>query len=664
MENIDRIKTTLEEASNAYYNGSDLIMSDEDFDLLKDKYEKLSGSKFQVGSAPPSNKGTISMKHAYNNMLGTLDKVNALKIEHCLENQSSLEEWLYKKMEDLNINDDDEIEIYISQKYDGNSILISYEDGKCKSAMTRGRDGVGLDLTNLFKQYKINSNSKIGIQYEALMSKSKLKEYEIATNKKYVNSRSAISGLLGRDDAINFSQFIDLEPLDYVDESDPNVTRSERILKMSSLTASNDFSKNGYYFSFKKNDMAELLEEISTIYFKKYSLENREHMDYMVDGLVIEILNQTYIEQLGFKDSRPGYKVALKFPYMEKQSIVEDIEFDLSKNGTGRITPMIKFKPVTFNGAVQKRSSIANYSRFKELKLGKGSKILVQYRNDCLSYIQPIGDNSKIKPFEFIKHCPECGSEITINENETFAFCNNEYCKSRIVGRINRYLTKLDIKGIAENTITSLYDNGLFHDIPSFYQMELMDIANVPGLGETSAYNILNALHNNYPYDYQILGGIGISDFGIRNAKVLLKKININYLLKLSKTEMYNLIINLDGFSEIKTNKFIDGFNIYKTELKELLDLIEFHITTETTIQQSSNVSKMKICITGSLNRFKNRNEIVNLIESKGHDVLDSVTKNVTHLVCNEPSSSSKYKKATDLKIPIITEDELVTLLN
>lgn len=335
-----------------------------------------------------------------------------------------------------------------------------------------------------------------------------------------------------------------------------------------------------------------------------------------------------------------------------------------------RITPCVRFKPVVFNGAKQDRISLANYKRFTELKLGKGSKVLIEYRNDTLSYCNKIDtpENDNIVSIPFIDTCPCCGEDIYTNEKETYAFCVNQKCSAIIIGKIERYIKTLDIKGIKENTISKLFDAKLVNTFLDLYTLDKDEIANIEGLGETSANDILTAIANKEPYDYEIIAGSScIEDFGKTNAKTLLMQYSFYELMEkaeiaFNNKKFYKEFIKelelLDGFSTIKSTKVVDGLTENYDFLAEMYNELEFKEVKEE-FKQDDVV--YNIVFTG----FRD-NDVKQAMELRGHKVvLGGVSNKTDILVCMDKTENTvKLQKARNLGKEIYTLDEFKLKFN
>jgi DNA ligase (NAD+) len=639
---LDQAKEILEWAAAEYYNTDKKVLVDEVFDNVKSVYEMY--RPLPVGAPAPSGKGTVDVDHTFGHLVGTLSKVNSA--EEALK-------WLSEKLYTVNMPD---AMIMVSEKFDGNSVVIEYKDGKAVSALTRGRDGKGLDLMHVFGDRTIVIPGHIGVRYEVVMTYDDFEAYSAERGESYANPRSTVAGILGRDNAADFAEYLTLVPL-AVSLKGKEVGRLEEmkyILKLNQSTKV-PFLYEMYRFGDLRHKLVDCYHELA---------ESRKEMNYMIDGMVLEIIDTKTREILGSINNTPRYSVALKFPYMEKESTVTGIEFDFGRSGI--ITPCVTFEPVEFNGAVQKRVSLANYKRFSELKLGIGSKILVQYRNDVLSYVEKldVSENDSITPAPFIENCPKCNRPIQITPNGTFAYCPYNDCRGKMTGKIENYLAKMDLKGIKEATIEKLFDAGLIRTIPNLYTLDYEKVAAIPGMGKRSAEIIKQTLESKLEvYDYELLGSLGIDDISRSASKVLMSHITLDKLLNIPYDQLRSIVTSIEGFSEIMFNKLAHGITENGLILQRLMNILtikEFGAE----LKDNRDTKTYTFCVTGSLTTFSSRDELKNLLESRGHKVAGSVSKNTDYLVTNDPGSGSgKNKKAAELGVKIITEQELRNLL-
>ncbi|WPH64190.1 DNA ligase [Staphylococcus phage vB_StaM_PB50] len=647
--NLDEVQKYLEDQSYVYYNTSDQPeLTDEEFDKLLREYERY--RPFNGGALPSKGKKLVDVSHEYPELVGTVSKVNSVE---------ELSEWIYDK--GLNGK-----QLLITQKYDGNSVLVILTTKGdylvTKSALTRGKDGKGADLTDFFSHIKIKKsdvdinavdlsedNIDIAIKCEAVMSYSNFNKID----EEYANPRSIVAGLLNSDDGYKKRKLINLLPL-RINISNKELTRQEELNLISAITShSTVFDQLDPQYNFVMEDEHDY-KDFNELYHQ--IADEREYYEYMIDGLVIEALDEDDRNRLGRLNDRNKFDVALKFPYMTKKTNVIDIEFDVSENGTGRYTPVVRFEPIYFNGAKCERVSIANYKRFKELQLVKGQEVIIEYRNDVLSYLTPSPTNEITgEPIPFIKECVYCGEELEVNENETFVSCINNDCECRVLGIINNYVDKMDIKGIEYSTINKLYKgNKLPNGIQSLYEIDKNDIMQVDTFKEKSAQNIINTIHKNKEYyDYDVLGSLGLNGVGRTTFKLVTKVYDPQ---EIDYTDLsIKDLTSIKGIADITAEIIINGY-------KQNKDLIEFlfneldvkSLKKEMEANKDDSVEPMNIVFSG----FRDA-EFKEQLELKGHKVTSSVSGKTDLLVTPDPNSgSTKIKKAKEKGINIINVED------
>lgn len=675
----DYIKEFLLACSDIYYNTDHNFITDTEYDKLYNRYLFRGGEPF-VGSYPDDEDRTISANHNYQELVGTTLKAK------CFEDVEDYLDKVYKKLKLVKSN---KLCVCVTFKFDGNSVLIEYDDkGHVIRALTRGRNGKGKDITKVFnaKRFHINNiyGKNLAIKYECLIKYSRLENMEETFNKSYVNPRNAISGMVNGDDALRYRDFYTLEPLWMKIEDNTEVTREEEIEFFKQLNdLEEDNTSNVVMFNYPLDQLKIELRK----YYNKVINHVRKDLDFMIDGLVIDIVDYEYRDILGYQDGgeniKPKWCIALKFPYMEEESEVTSIKFSMADSG--RISPVCYFKPVKILGATHQKQYLQGYKRFKELGLCKGTRIKVQLRNDTLSYIERL-DSKEIdkelgrKPIPFIKNCPICGEPITITENKTFAYCDNEMCPGKVTGNINNYLTKMDIKGIKLNTVEKFHESGLWNNIEDLYTFDPIKAYDIEGLGKDSVNKIMRSIERKEYYDYEILSSIGIRNFGPDNAKLILSRYSLEDLMEAAEElreikrdgnkELYEsqLNDNIDALTEIKGIEVITAkkfmIHITKTTVSILISFLMSRGYKKYVDTLSYDDKLYTFVITGDLESC-NREIFKKILERHGHKVVGSVSNKTDYLITNTPNSGTvKNKKARELGKEIISEEQCIKLLN
>lgn len=646
----ERLIQLLTEASNAYYNTDTRIMSDEEFDELELEYQKRFGKKF-IGAAPLAGKGTINVDHQYANLVGTLSKCKTI---------DEFMEWYENALSKINYVSKNGYgpELYVTLKYDGNSIVIEYKDGKVTKVLTRGKEGKGLDLTHVFADYHELEviMEECGIKYEVIMTYENFEALMKAENMTYANPRSIVAGKLGCDEAAKYADYFTLVPL-WLKYKDRDITRSEE-----QSTLAKEFGCE--WSDFVGDYVHSVLEGDGDLDGVRRSMERfyneiisvRDKLPFMIDGLVIEFVDEDIREQLGMNTGFPNWATALKFPYMEKSSKVTGFDFTLGD--TGRITPRVWFEPVEFNGTVHTKQSLQNYARFKELNLSIGSDILVQYSHDCLTYIERLEteNNKKLDkdPWneKHIITCPECHTCAETNDTGAFLICPNPDCTGKTIGKLQNYLTKMDIKGIKENMLISMNEAGLVNGIIDLYTMDYSKIADIERMGKKVADNVKKAINGKVPYDYEILGSLGIPNCSRSTSKDICKVYSLSELLEMRNTICQtNFILKLteiEGIADITAGYIQEGIDKNMETIQFLLN--RNHLVYKDELNKNKTDKPEVIVFTG----FRDK-DLQAKLEMMGHKVTGSVSNNTTVVVTKDVNgSSSKLKKARELNIPIM----------
>lgn len=674
-KDLNKAKSIIDYCCNVYYDSTDESpLTDEEYDKLYNHYKLFKGDISVLSTSNKRNKNLIDTEHLFPELVGTLDKCNYINKKD-KENKDALscEEWFKQ----LNIKDKP-YSFNISLKHDGNSITLTINDQyKIVSALTRGKDGLGSDKTNYFKNFKIPKFIKIpkgsllGIKCEAIMTYENKEKVCEMLNENYANPRSLVAGLLGRKDTPQeIINLINLVPI-RIQLSNKKISRSKELELLRKLHTEYKeefpYSINPEFYNkneqgFKIQDITctikSFLKTVLPEFYYDINDNKRKILPYPIDGIVIEIVDEEIREQLGRNADRNNFEFALKFPYMVKKSKVKDIDFYVSTNGTGRITPVVIFKPLNFNGAICDHVSIANYKRFKELSLSKGDSVIIEYRNDVLSYLQKdTSKKSKNDPIKFPTKCPLCGEKLKINKNKTFVMCDNKNCDSIKIGKINHYLISIGVDSVRENIITDLYKNGLIKNIPSLYSLKASDIERLDGYQITSAKNIVNAI--NYKkdfYDWEVIGSLGFKNIALSTCKEIFKELNIEDLENRlnDKDAFITRLVEIKGIAEITAKQFYKDFNKNLkiiNKLKSILNIKSYKDTIKVSAEPKN------IVFTG----FRNK-DIQEKLELAGHSVKSSVSSKTDMLVCAvKGSGSEKEKKAQSLSIPIYTVDEFLS---
>lgn len=633
-------------ANKAYYQENREIMSNLEYDKLYDELVELEKETgVTLSSSPTINVGYELLsnlpKEGHEKPMLSLDKTKDVSV---------LNNWLG--------NNDG----LLSWKLDGLTIVMTYLDGELVKAVTRGNGEVGEVITN---NAKVFTNIPVNIGYKGslvLRGEAVISYYDFEkinseikdVAAKYKNPRNLCSGSVRQlNNKITAERNVRFYAFSIV-KADGIDFRNSRAAQLEWLK-SQGFSVVDY----KKVNSSNLEEAVN--WFADHVTEN----NLPSDGLVLLYDNISYGESLGTTAKFPRDSIAFKWRDEIKETKLLEIEWSASR--TGLINPIAIFEPVELEGTTVSRASVHNLSIMENLELGIGDTISVYKAN---MIIPQISDNlSRSGNIEIPHLCPVCGGDAIIkNENDIKTlYCTNDDCLAKQIKSFTHFVGRdaINIEGLSEATIEKLIAKGLVKELADIFHIENFksEITAMEGFGQKSFNNLVNSVNKSRKTTAaRLLYSLGIPNIGLSNAKIICKKFNDNWSKIESAT--FEELIEIPGIGDIMANAYV---NFFKDERKQIIvnDLLQ---EVELEQQQENNYKQifedMTFVITGSVELFKNRDELKEVIEQRGGKVTGSVTSKTNYLINNDNmSNSSKNKKAKELGIRIITENEFVEWL-
>lgn len=641
----------LNEASNAYYNTGTPIMSDEQFDArLEDlrQFEKETG--FILSNSPTQKVGY--------KVLTELEEVKHSHPMLSLEKCHTIDEL---------IGFANGKELVSSIKLDGLTVSIRYEDGVLVKAETRGDGYVGSDVTEHIKQFKnvplkINKDGIYVVDGEAIITDEDFAE--VNKNKEYKNSRNLASGTL-------------------------SVLDTSLVAKRRLKFFVWDVIEGGNNSLFENLDMARKLGFDVVPYWIARDLNPKKlqnTLDYIFDyardeglpcdGIVFKFDNLEYGKSLGATSHHFKNGIAYKAKDEVYRTKLIDIEFTMGK--TGVLTPTAVFEPVEIDGTIVERASVHNISILTNLDLHVGDVIEVYKANKIIPQVKRnVSSEERMmlgKQSEYIiipSKCPICSGVVKIKQDNDskVLVCTNDNCKGKLLGKLTHFVSKnaMNIDGLSEATLEKFINLGLVNSFKDIFTLKdhFTELVKLDGFGKTSVDKLLNAIEEskNTTID-RFIYALSIPLIGRSASKEISKSFNGDF------ETFYNVCCK-DTYDFTQLNDFgsamDESINVY---LKDNVDMIEnlskYLNFNKTQNVNSSNLLKDKVfCITGKLEYFENRDKLKEEIENNGGKVSSSVSAKTSFLVNNDiTSTSGKNKKAKDLNIPIITEKDLIEMLN
>lgn len=635
----------LDEAAKAYYQENREIITNLEYDKLYDELLELEKETGIVLSNSPTIHVGYELlsdlpKEAHEKAMLSLDKTKDV---------GALKSWLGDQRG------------LLSWKLDGLTIVLTYQAGKLVKAVTRGNGEVGEVITN---NAKVFANLPLSIAYqgnllirgEAVIRYSdfyKLNQEIEDVAAKYKNPRNLCSGSVRQlnnkvtaERNVNFFAFsvVKAEGVDF---------GNSRMKQMEWLKI------QGFEIvDYKCVEGANLEETV------KWFEEQISKNDFPSDGLVLTFDDIAYGEALGATAKFPRDSIAFKWKDEIKETTLLEIEWSASR--TGLINPIAIFEPVELEGTTVSRASVHNLSIMESLELGLGDTIEVYKAN---MIIPQISENlTRSGTADFPAQCPVCQGDTVIKQENGVKslFCSNEECQAKHVKSFTHFVSRdaMGIDGLSEMTIEKLIGKGLIREYADIFHVSQYkdEITSMEGFGEKSFQNLVDSVNKaRKTTTVRLLYSLGIPNVGLSNAKNICR--HFGFVWSEIQGATYEQLIKINGIGGVMAKAYVSFFENERNRkvVLDLLNEVEFEDLSSETTSASGLLEGFTFVITGSVEHFKNRNEMKEAIEAHGGKATDSVTSKTSYLINNDnQSNSSKNKKAKELGVPIITEAQLL----
>ena len=642
MQRMKELVNLLNLATKSYYQEDTSIMSDMEYDKLYDELVYLENKTGVVLSDSPTIKVGYEVlsnlkKVKHESKMLSLDKTKEpAKLKSFLGNNKGILSW----------------------KLDGLTIVLTYKNGELFQALTRGNGEVGEDITHNAKVFKniplkISYKGELVLRGEAVIS---FKDFEkinenLDEKEKYKNPRNLCSGTVRQ---LN---------------SEIAAKRNVCFIAFSLVSATNielddsKFKRMNWLKSLGFETVESKIVDEKTVEDAVFEFEkNIEKNEFASDGLVLTYDSITYSKSLGSTAKFPRDSIAFKWKDEIAETTLLDIIWNTSR--TGLINPIAVFEPVELEGTTVNKASLHNLSIVENFKLGIGDTITVYKAN---MIIPQVAENiTKSNTFVVPSKCAICGgdTEIVKMKDGKALKCTNPNCEAQSVLEIAHYSSRdaLNIEGLSEATIERFVQNGFIKNYTDLYSLEKFkdDIIALDGFGEKSYSNIINAIEKSKSVNLEnFIYGLGINNVGLSNAKLLCSK--FQYDFEKIKNASFEQLIQIDGFGEVIAMSIVKYFqNAENVSLAEkALSILKINKVIQNENEQI--LEGKTFVVTGDVHYYKNRKELQQEIEMLGGKVTGSVTSKTDFLINNDILlTSSKNKKAKELGIPIITEDDFV----
>lgn len=643
---MQELITLLNEAGKAYYQGATEIMSNFQYDKLYDELAALEKElNVTLSNSPTVNVGYEVLselpKERHEKPMLSLDKTKEISgLKDFLGNQKAIISW----------------------KLDGLTIVLTYRDGELQKAVTRGNGEVGEVITNNAKVFKniplhISYKGELVLRGEAVIGYKdfeRINEEIEDVDAKYKNPRNLCSG--------------SVRQLNNEITAKRNVKFfAFSLVKADGVEFKNSRNEQMRWLSEQGFDVVEHEEVTSADIEEKVEMfaHKIEDNDFPSDGLVLVYDDIAYGQSLGTTAKFPRDSFAFKWADEIRETTLREIEWSPSR--TGLINPVAIFDSVELEGTTVSRASVHNISIMEELELGIGDTIQVYKANMIIPQIAENLTRSGVK--DIPEKCPVCKEKTEIKKvnNAKALYCTNPECQAKRIKSFALFASRdaLNIDGMSEATLEKFILEGFIKEYADVFHLDRYEeeIKSMEGFGEKS-YNKLQASVEKARITTlpKVIYSLGIANIGLANAKMICKEFHNNIEEIINATpERLNQI---DGVGEVIAGTFVEYFSVEKHR-KEFEHLLQEVVIPKENVEESRQIFEgIQFVITGSVNHFANRNAVKEVIESKGGKVTGSVTSKTNYLINNDTAStSSKNKKARELGIPIISEEEFLEML-
>ena len=658
------LATALRWHNHLYYAKAEPEISDAEYDRLMRDLEAIEAEhpELQTPDSPTQQVGAGMRSE----LAKVEHRVPMLSIENAMNEEEALA-W-YKRIAD----DVGDVELICEPKYDGLSCELVYEDGRLTVASTRGDGKTGEDVTPNVKTIssvpqklkgkypkRLEVRGEIYIEKQAFAELNARLEQEGA--KTYVNPRNTASGSLRQTDASKSAQ----RPLSAVWYQVANPEDAKLHNQVDVIKALEDW---GFVTSKKLLKGSPL--QVKTLrgadkvvdLYKTYG-EKRHELPFEIDGVVVKVNDIAQQAELGVRSKSPRYLLAIKFPPEEKETVIEDIEVQVGR--TGACTPVAVMTPVMVGGVTVTNASLHNADEIERLGVKKGDHVLVYRAGDVIPKVLRVVKDGRGKKFSFPKKCPRCGSELVNLGDEVVTRCPNHLgCPAQVMGAIVHYSsrTAMNIEGLAEKNVEQLLEANLISDPSSLYELasrreQMLDLDR---WGERKIDKLLGEIEKSRsPKLEKFIYALGIRNVGETVASLIAQEVgNIVGLLKVSENQL-NAIEGVGPIIAESVVKFLQDEHNHA-----LIERLKRFVTpkeVKTLAPGEGEFAGLTFVFTGALTKFT-REDAEQMVRDRGGKASGSVSKKTSYVVAGE-KAGSKLKKANDLGVKVITEDDFEKML-
>ncbi len=664
---IEKLKK-IQKHNEAYFDKSNPIISDSEYDILKykiieleNKYKflvNLDSSNIKIGFKPSKNFKKISHK------VPMLSLANAFSEEDLLNFEKKILNFLSKSEKEL------KIKYSAEPKIDGISASLIYKNGKFITGLSRGDGKEGEDITANLKTigdipheiFTKDFPGEIDIRGEVFIQNSDFKRL----SDKFANPRNAASGSLRQKNPEDTKKI----PLKFI----AYTFGFEKGMK---IKTQNEYLSRLSEWGFKVNPLNKLIEGVKNLLNNYNEIEKqRSDLDFDIDGIVYKVNDFTLQKRLGNIANAPRWAIAHKFS--SNKAISEILDIDIQIGRTGALTPVAKIKPINIGGVLVSNATLHNEDEISRKDIRIGDTVTVERAGDVIPHILSVDLKKRKKnslQFIFPKKCPSCGSKtikdfnIITKKKDAVRRCSSEgyFCEKISIEKLKHFVSKeaFNIDGFGKKIVENFWKLNLIKFPYDIFQLDYNKIEKLEGWGRLSVENLKFSITEKKRISLErLIYALGIRHIGLENAKLLSKHFKSFLKFKeLSKNNRYEDLLNIDGIGDTQINS-IQNFFSNKVNLKVLNELEKVLIIDNALVEKKNGLLKdQTFLVTGKLSGIS-RAEVKSLIEKNSGTTVSSVSKKLNYLIIGDKPTKRKVDSANQLKIKILTQEQFLDMLN
>lgn len=659
-QRIFQLRETLDQHNYHYYVLDQPTISDYEFDQLLKELQALENQypEFFDPNSPTQRVGGMVTKNF--ETIVHESRMYSLDNSYSREDLIDWENRIQKMLGAIPVHYTCEL------KYDGASISITYENGSLVRAVTRGDGFQGDEVTANIKTIKSvplklkgNFPPKFDIRGEIILPLDGFEKMNQELLEKgetpYSNPRNTASGSLKLQDSSEVAH----RPLDcllynIVGNNLPFQTQFDGL-------------QAARQWGFKVPNQSKLAQNLQEVFeFIEYWDVHRHELPYETDGVVIKVNDLHLQEELGFTAKAPRWAIAYKFKAEQVATFLNSITYQVGR--TGAITPVANLEPVQLAGTIVKRASLHNADQIEKLDVRIGDHVFVEKGGEIIPKIIGVAQRGPaLHPVEYITHCPECQTELIRKEGEAQHYCPNYYgCPPQIIGRIEHYISRkaMDIEGLGGETVALLYANGLVQDYSDLYELTIDQVIRLERMAQKSSENLTLGIEKSKEVPFErVLFALGIRYVGETIAKKLAR--HYKSIEALQTASLLDLML-VDEIGERIAQSVIEFFDNTNNQriIQRLKQFgIQFAVVEQFNPNATQKLLGKTFVVSGVFEKF-NRDELKQSIEDNGGKVGSSISAKTDYVIAGANMGPAKLEKANQLGVPIISEDDYLTLLH